>query len=154
MYRLKRSAIFLLAISLVFGGFISLVDTHRNWSRTLGWSRTEGTVKSFETFKVKRDRWRYDLQFSFVLNGQDYSGELITPAHEDGTYIDKSELLRYRTAFKPGKKIEVFYSPTSPDRESFVETTAYTDFGLHAAVFLLCLWVLYLLSITRVRKIP
>ncbi len=154
MYRLKRSAIFLLAIALVFGGFITLVQTHKSWSHTWGWNRTEGTVKSFELIRVRRGNWKYDLQFQFVLDGQDYSGELITPDHEDATYIDAAEKRKYSNAFKPGNKIDVFYSPDAPDRESYVEITSYTDFGLPAAVFLLGLWVLYLLRKTRVRKIP
>jgi hypothetical protein len=156
VYRIKRFAIFVFAAGVILSGSVMLAEMLQLWRDTADWRSAEATIRNFETQRMpgRRDLVQYELRYEFLVAGQGYSGEWISPTTTNGQ-LTRRESRHYRRYLRPGKVVPVIYDPEQPGAGSFVEPVLIADVIVApGGLVLLGLWILYLLRKTRERKVP
>ena len=76
--------------------------------QTISWPKTSGQIESFETNLVNRSSFRISLSYSYVVNGQQFTGHRIGLS-ENSKYSGK-EMLNIIGKYKVGNLVTVYYS--------------------------------------------
>ncbi len=164
VYRLKRFFILLFAIGISLWGWTVLTRMARLWDSTRDWETTTATVEEFSTRKLprtqpfsrrrSRDLFRYSLRYQFQVDGEEYTGDSLSPANNH-SIIDRQESNRYSAKLLPGSRVTIIYWPENPGEKSYLEPVPLQDVLVRpGGMLLLGLWILYLLRKTRVRRVP
>ena len=156
MYQLKRLAVFLFAASMLLVGVLTLSGLYLAWHSTRDWSTAQATIQKFDVHELpgRRNVFFYTLIYEFRVDGQDYTGETISPRNSDFV-LTRPESHWYSSQYRPGQTVDVVYEPDRPGFRSFIERVTLSDVVfVPCGILLLGVWILYLLRMTRVRSVP
>ena len=135
------------AASMILAGFLMLSGLLLIWHSTRDWATTEATIRKFDCKQIpgRNDQFWYTLLYEFSVDGQNYTGEMISPRHSDYV-LSQAESSWYASQLQPGRIVPVTYFPDQPGDHSFIENVTISDIAFTpCGTLLLGLWILYLL---------
>lgn len=158
MYRLKRTALYLFATGLTLFGAVSLQQELDSWQSTRGWLEAAARVDHFSTVRNRKggnsNKFSYKLKYTFRAGEQEYEGYQISASLPENSSLSKAERRYYQDFFRTKRSFTIYFDPADPGNRSFLEKAQIHHLAIPLVSLLFGLWVLYLLRVTRARKVP
>ena len=134
--RLLFGLVFLIFIAIAIGLLGSELRSFWNSIQSWGWTETQGKIEeAFVYYKSRRQSpthgYTYQVRYSYLVNGQQFTGTRLCFSSETVTFESKEEAERRIAAYTPvGKTVAVFYDSKAPQEATLEKKHSWTGFKI------------------------